>query len=438
MSNTPNGKFTTLSRRDFLRWMGIGSGTAALSAGLPLRLLAAARPGENPLAGSVDSAWEKIYRDQYKYDRAFDWVCSPNDTHACRARAYVRNEIVTRLGSTYDYQTYADLYGNHATVNWNPRQCAKGYTFHRVIYGPYRLRHPIVRKGWKAWADAGFPELRPENKAKYMFDRRGEDEFVQISWEDALHNIAKALVAISSRYSGEVGKRRLMAQGYQPEMVEEVKGAGTRCIKMRGGMGLLGVIGKYGMYRLNNSLALLDVKVRGVEPTKALGGRNWSNYTWHGDQAPGQPWVHGLQTSDCDFNDLRFSKLIIMDGKNLVENKIPDSHWFIECIERGAKIVVIAPEYGPPSTKADYWIPIRPQTDAALWLGVTRLMIANKWYDETFVKRFTDFPLLVRTDTLKRLRAHEVFPGYSSDLSPNGPSVKIQGFTEEQHAKLGD
>jgi nitrate reductase alpha subunit len=386
----------------------------------------------------VGRAWEKVYRDQYKYDRVFDWVCSPNDTHACRVRAYVRNEIVTRLGSTYDYQTYADLYGNKATPNWNPRQCAKGYTFHRVIYGPYRLRHPIVRKGWKAWADAGFPELTPENKAKYMFDRRGEDEFVQISWEDASFDIAKALVAISTRYSGEKGKERLLAQGYQPEMVEAARGAGTRCIKMRGGMGLLGVIGKYGMYRLNNSLAMLDAKIRGVAPEKALAGRNWSNYTWHGDQAPGHPWVHGLQTSDCDFNDLRFSKLMILDGKNLVENKLPDAHWFIECMERGAKIVVITPEYGPPATKADYWIPIRPQTDTALWLGITKLMIDNKWYDETFVKRFTDFPLLVRTDTLTRLRAHEVFPNYSSDLSPDGPSVKVQGFTREQHTKLGD
>jgi nitrate reductase / nitrite oxidoreductase, alpha subunit len=169
---------------------------------------------------------------------------------------------------------------------------------------------------------------------------------------------------------------------------------------MRGGMGLLGVMGKYGLYRLNNSMALLDAHVRGVGPEKARAGRNWSNYTWHGDQTPGQPWVHGLQNSDCDFNDLRFSKLIIMSGKNLVENKLTDSHWFIECMERGAKIVVIAPEYGAPSTKADYWIPIRPQTDAALFLGITRYMIDNGWYDEAFVKEFTDFPLLVRTDTL--------------------------------------
>ncbi len=425
-----------LTRRDFLRWLGVGSGL--LAGGVPLRLLAAATPGENPLGGSVEREWEKIYRDQYRYDRTFDWVCSPNDTHACRVRAYVRNGIVTRLGSTYDYQNYRDLYGNRATVNWNPRQCAKGYTFHRVIYGPYRLRHPIVRKGWKAWADAGFPELTPENKARFLFDRRGEDEFIQISWEEAFRDIARALVVIATRYSGEEGKKRLLSQGYQPEMVEATAGAGTRCIKMRGGMGLLGAIGKYGMYRLNNSLALLDAKVRGVGREEALAGRNWSNYTWHGDQAPGHPWVHGLQASDCDFNDLRFSKLIIMDGKNLVENKIPDAHWFIECMERGAKIVVITPEYGPPATKADYWIPIRPQTDAALWLGVTKWIMDQKKYDADFVKRFTDFPLLVRTDTLRRLRAHEVFPSYRSPLSPEGPSMKIQGLTPEQHARLGD
>lgn len=353
-------------------------------------------------------------------------------------RAYVRNGIVTRLGATYDYQNYSDIYGNHATNNWNPRQCAKGYTFHRVIYGPYRLKHPIVRKGWKAWAEAGFPELTPDLKAKYKFDSRGDDEFVQISWEDAFDNIAKALTAIGKRYSGEDGKQRLLAQGYQPEMVEATMGAGTRTFKMRGGMGLLGVMGKYGMYRLNNSMALLDAQIRGVDHEHALAGRNWSNYTWHGDQAPGQPWVHGLQASDCDFNDLRFSKLIIMDGKNLVENKLPDSHWFIECMERGAKIVVIAPEYGPPSTKADYWIPIRPATDAALWLGITRIMIEKKWYDEKFVKQFTDLPLLVRKDTLKRLRAQDVFANYQTTLAPDGPSMKIQGLSKEQHDKLGD
>ncbi|MEE9184840.1 MAG: molybdopterin-dependent oxidoreductase [Acidimicrobiia bacterium] len=428
-----------LGRREFLKVTG-GAGAGAVLASSELKLWAfePAKDVPNPLVAYPTRDWEKIYRDQYRYDSWFSWVCSPNDTHACRATAYVRNGVVTRLGSQYDYQEYSDIYGNKATPNWNPRQCAKGYTFHRIVYGPHRLKHPIIRKGWKQWADDGFPELSSENKGKYKFDSRGTDTQVPIAWDDVFTYIAKAYVAIAGRYSGEEGAELLRNQGYPEEMIDEMGGAGTRTFKMRGGMGLLGVIGKYGMYRLNNSMALLDAQIRGVGPDEARGGRNWSNYTWHGDQAPGHPWVHGLQTSDCDFNDLRFSKLIILNGKNLVENKLPDSHWFIECMERGGKVVVIAPEYSAPGTKADYWLPIRQATDAALWLGVTRLMIDNDWYDEPFVKSFTDFPLLVRTDTLTRLRADEVFPDYESDLSRDGPSYRVQGLTAEQQDLIGD
>ena len=262
-----------MERREFLKWMELGAGALAYTLSSPMILLSSVNPGKNPLAGSVNRGWEKVYRNQYKYDSWFDWVCSPNDTHACRVRAYVRNGIVVRMGSTYDYQNYSDLQGNHATNNWNPRQCAKGYTFHRVLYGPYRLKHPIVRKGWKRWADAGFPELTPKLKKKYKFDSRGDDLFVQISWDDALDNIAKALASISKRYSGDKGKKKLLKQGYQPEMVEAMQEAGTRTIKIRGGMGLLGVIGKYGMYRLNNSLALLDAKNRRPGARTSVGPR---------------------------------------------------------------------------------------------------------------------------------------------------------------------
>ncbi len=427
-----------LTRRDFIKRSGLfGAGVAAAQM-WPLRFLQAAPAQDNPLAYYPNREWEKLYRKQYAYDDAFSWVCAPNDTHNCRVLAHVRNGVIVRMAEEYDIGKYSDLYGNKASSNWGNRHCAKGYTFHRIVYGPYRLKHPIVRRGWKRWADDGYPQLTKELRAKYKFDSRGTDSFEKIAWEDAFTYIAKALKVIATRYSGEAGAKLLAEAGYPPEMIEEMGGAGTRTIKMRGGMGLLGVLGKYGMYRLCNSLALLDVHVRGVDKEKARAGRNWSNYTWHGDQAPGQPWVHGLQNSECDFNDLRFSKLIIMNGKNLVENKITDAHWFIECMERGAKIVIIAPEYGAPSTKADYWIPVRPSTDAALWLGVARLMIDRKWYDETFVKGFTDFPFLIRTDNLKRVRAAEVFPNYQFKLPESGPSKRVQGLTDEQHQKLGD
>src|SRR3989338_2506820 len=272
------------SRRDFLKISGTTAVALALS-NKPLSLwaLEPVVSVENPLAFYPKRDWEKIYRDQYRYDSTFSWVCSPNDTHACRALAYVRNGIVVRLGSQYDYQNYADLYGNKATPAWNPRQCAKGFTFHRLMYGPYRLKHPIMRSGWKQWADDGFPELTPEHKTKYKFDSRGTDAFQKVSWEEAFSYTARSLMATAKRYSGESGEALLRRQGYPDEMIEAMGGAGTRTLKFRGGMGLLGVFGKYGMYRLANTMALLDVHLRGVKPEEAKAGRAWSNYTWHGD-----------------------------------------------------------------------------------------------------------------------------------------------------------
>ena len=425
-----------LSRRDFLKLSGAAAITVAANE-LSWRLLEPINV-DNPLAAYPDRDWEKVYRDQYRYDSSFTYVCSPNDTHACRLRAFVRNGIILRSEQNYDVGRYADLYGNTATPHWNPRGCKKGQTFHRRIYGPHRLKGPLMRKGWQQWADDGFPELTPDLKATYKFDSRGTDELLPVSWDVAYDYIARGMIAIATRYSGDQGAELLRKQGYPEEMIAAMGGAGTRTIKTRGGMGLLGVIGKYGMYRFSNTLALLDEHVRGVSEEDAKGGRLWSNYTWHGDQAPGHPFTTGLQASDEDFNDLRNSRLHIQCGKNLVENKMAESHFFIEAMERGAKIVTITPEYSPPATKSDYWIPIRPATDTALFLGLTRWLIDNQKYDADFVKHFTDFPLLVRADTLKRLHASEVLPDYQPGLSPDGASLKQQNLTAAQYEKLGD
>lgn len=393
----------------------------------------------NPLGSYPARDWEQVYRDQYRVDGAFSWICAPNDTHNCLLKAFVRNGIVLRSESPYECGRVKDLYGNSATAHWNPRSCAKGESQQRRLYGPYRLKQPLIRKGWKEWADAGFPSLsdNPQLRDKYRFTSRGTDTFVPLTWDEMYRYLARAVLAIARTYSGEEGARRLRADGYEPEMIEECHGAGTRTFKLRGGMGLLGVMGKYGLYRWANMLALVDHLVRGVPPEKALGGRLWSNYTWHGDQAPGHPFVHGLQAADCDLNDMRHAKLHIQCGKNLVENKMTDAHWFIEMIERGGRIVVISLEYSPPATKADYWIHVRPGcTDTALFLGIARYMIEQGWYKPDFIKAYTDFPLLVRTDTLERLRAIDVFPNYKPGLVKDGPSYTVQHLTDEQYRRL--
>jgi len=406
------------------------------------RALAPVAQIENPLEYYPDRDWEEVYRNQYAYDRTFTFICAPNDTHMCRVRAFVRNGVVIRLEQNYDYQRYSDLYGNKATYAWNPRMCLKGYTMHRRVYGPYRAKGPMIRKGWKQWADDGFPALSddPALRTRYKFDSRGTDTFVRASWDEAAAYTAKGLMAIARTYSGEDGRRRLIEKdGYPEEMLEHWEDAGTRTIKLGSSLPIHGVIGKFGLFRMANLLGLLDAHVRGVGPEEAKGAREWSEYTWRGDQAPGQPFVHGLQTSDIDLNDLRFTKFTVQVGKNLIENKMPDAHWLTELMERGARIAVIAPEYNPAATKADYWISVRPGlSDTAIFLYAAKTLMDKGWYDETFVKQFTDFPLLVRTDTLKRLKPEDIIRGYRNKDISRGPSFTIHGMTAEQRSRLGD
>ncbi|MFN7972612.1 MAG: molybdopterin-dependent oxidoreductase [Acidobacteriota bacterium] len=429
-----------LTRRTFLELSATTSASLAIAGrrSFAFASLAPTVEVENPLSVYPNRGWEKVYLDQYRYDATSTWVCSPNCTHECRMRGFLRNGVLIRSEQNYDNHRIADLYGNVATAAWNPRGCSNGFTYQRRVYGPYRLKGPIVRQGWKSWADAGFPELSPALKSKYKFDDRGNDEWVKVSWDQALDYAARGFIAIATRYSGDEGKKRLLSQGYPEEMLTHWEGAGTRTCKLRGGMGLLGVMGKYGMYRFANMLAIMDTHIRGVEPKDAKGGRNWSNYTWHGDQAPGHPFVHGLQASDCDFNDLRHTKLHVQIGKNLVENKRPDSHFFIETMERGAKIVVVSPEYSPPATKSDYWISVRPNADTALLLGIAKILIDNKWYDADFVKKFTDFPLLVRLDNGKRLLAKDLFKGYQDADLDETATHKVLHLHPEERAIVPD
>jgi anaerobic selenocysteine-containing dehydrogenase len=81
----------------------------------------------------------------------------------------------------------------------------------------------------------------------------------------------------------------------------------------------------------------------------------------------------------------------------------------------GGKVVTIAPAYSPSAIHADYHLPVRVGTDAALALAMCKVIVDAGLYQKRFVQEQTDLPLLVRTDTGRFLRGPEMTEGGRED-----------------------
>jgi nitrate reductase alpha subunit len=381
----------------------------------------------NPLAAYPNRDWERIYRDIFRHDRTFTFLCAPNDTHNCLLRGFVKNNVMVRIEPTYGYGKATDLAGNRASHRWDPRCCQKGLVLGRRLYGDRRIKGAFVRKGFREWVERGFPRDPATGQAPAELMKRGWDGFVRVPYQEAYMLHARALENITRAYSGEPGRRALAAQGYDPAMIEALGGAGVRTIKVRGGMAKLGATRIFGTFRFGNMLALLDGHVRGVGPDQALGSGSWDSYSWHTDLPPGHPMVHGDQTSDFELFDAENAKLILVWGMNWITTKMPDSHWLTEARLKGTRVVVVTVEYSATANKGDEVLVIRPGTDPALALALAQVIVREQLYDAGFVKRFTDLPRLVRLDTLAPLLARDVFPDHRESELTNWVNVVPKG-----------
>ncbi len=64
-----------------------------------------------------------------------------------------------------------------------------------------------------------------------------------------------------------------------------------------------------------------------------------------------------------------------------------------ECID-----ALVDPHFSTTASKARKWIPIKPGTDAAMYLGMVSHILDNKLYDEEFVLAHTSMPYLLKKD----------------------------------------
>ncbi len=115
----------------------------------------------------------------------------------------------------------------------------------------------------------------------------------------------------------------------------------------------------------------------------------------------------GLLGGSSADDTFRADVVIIWNG-NPAFTRIPYFHYLAEARYRGATVVTISPDLSPSAVHADMHLPIRPGTDAALGLGLCRVIIDEGLVDEGFVASQTDLGFLVRTDTGRYLRGDDL------------------------------
>lgn len=203
--------------------------------------------------------------------------------------------------------------------------CNKVRHLHERIHDPARLRTPLKRTGPK-----------------------GSGEFAPISWEEAIGEI-------TSRW-----KRLIQEEGAESILP----------YSFYGNMGCLGTEGmdrrffhRMGASRLQRSIC------------SAAGGVGY-RYTMGRD----------MGTSP---EDTVHAKLIIFWGINAISTNMHQVMLAEEARKAGATIVAIDVHKNRTGKWADWFIPLRPGTDAALALGMMHILFAENMADEEFLREYT-------------------------------------------------
>lgn len=215
-------------------------------------------------------------------------------------------------------------------IRGNPKgrgkACVKGMAGVSLEYSPDRITHPLKRVG-----------------------KRGEGKFERIGWDEAMDMMAGKLAELRDR-----GEAHKLTASFFPHSITDPK---WRFLDAYGGF-------------INTALPHCD-SAKIIAFIKAMGG------------VPN----HHIPPA---YDTVPPGGIMILAGRHafgcLDDAAVPRD--ILDAKERGAKLVVIDPIYTVDAAKADWWIPIRPSGDTALFMGMINHIITNKLYDRKFVEKW--------------------------------------------------
>jgi anaerobic selenocysteine-containing dehydrogenase len=110
---------------------------------------------------------------------------------------------------------------------------------------------------------------------------------------------------------------------------------------------------------------------------------------------------------------------VVLWGTNPSATQLGLAREVIAARQRGARLVVVDPRRVGLANKADLVLQLRPGTDGALALALVDVLIREHLFDESFVRAWTNAPLLVRDDTGRFLTAADPSAGSGQAVAPD-------------------
>ena len=313
------------------------------------------------------SGWENFHRAQWTWDKKTRGAHLVNCTGACPHFVYTKNGVVMREEQSKDILPFPNV------PEYNPRGCNKGECGHDYMYGPHRVKYPLIRVG-----------------------QRGEGKWRRASWDEALDIIAD-------------------------KVVDTLKNHAPDCISVYSPLPAVAPVSFAAGHRFAHY----------------IGAHAHTFFDWYGDHPTGQTQTAGVQGDSAECADWFNAKYVLLWGANPAQTRIPDAHFLSEAQLNGAKVVSISPDYNSSGIKADKWIHPKSGTDGALAMGMAYVILKEKLYHAHGLKEQTDLSYLVRTDTKRFLREADVVAGGSKDKfyqwdSKTGKAVIPKGCWGDQ------
>jgi assimilatory nitrate reductase catalytic subunit len=97
----------------------------------------------------------------------------------------------------------------------------------------------------------------------------------------------------------------------------------------------------------------------------------------------------GVDRSPNPWSDIREAQLILVAGANIGECAPITTSYVWAARDRGARLIVVDPRMTPITRNADLYLPVRPGTDVALYLGMLHVLLREGLEDREFIAAHT-------------------------------------------------